>query len=309
MPDGLSWGTLRGSQYAQLYPDNIRAMILDGVVDHSISATQFSASESLGYDVAQRRMLEWMGSNSSSALDGRDAVKIHKDLVKKADETPLLVPGCAESGLCFANVTGDDIRILTVASVNSPLLWPKFSRTIQEAYDDDNATALAFPIVDTETGVTQSMLGVICQDWQFAQNWDEYRSLQFMSTAFSEGPQGAIGARMWPLGCAAWPTNVTNPAASMRVTNPSAPIMVVNALWDGVTGYDMALHVHSQIENSFLVTRYGEGHGSQEFPGAKQAMDRYLINLTIPEGPDNLVDQPWGVSETDFERFGWAKTL
>ena len=304
--DGLSWGTQRGSQYAQLYPDNIRAMILDGVIDHALSTTAFTASESLGYDLELRRMLEWMGQNSSSSLHGRNAIDLFPELIKRADKTPIEIPSCVESKECFPDVTGDDIRVQAVNNANQPLLWPSFSRTLQRMIDNGNATALAYPITNEEVGVTQSMLAIACQDWQFPTTWTDYRALQYMNTAFSPLPQGAIGARMWAIGCAKWPTKVTNPSRPMTVKNPSAPILLVNSLWDGATGYDQAVQVQSQIEKSVLITRYGEGHGSLEWPVTKQVMDSYLIDLIIPKEEDRVVDSPVGPDETDFELLGWS---
>lgn len=36
---GYSYGTLMGQQYAETYPDRIRAMVMDGNMDHSITST------------------------------------------------------------------------------------------------------------------------------------------------------------------------------------------------------------------------------------------------------------------------------
>jgi pimeloyl-ACP methyl ester carboxylesterase len=44
--DALSWGTQFASQYAHLFPNNIRAMILDAIVDHSVSNVEIGQSES-----------------------------------------------------------------------------------------------------------------------------------------------------------------------------------------------------------------------------------------------------------------------
>lgn len=67
---------MRGYDYAALYPDNVGLMVLDGVVDHSTSTAAMSASGMHSASLTMRRMLDWMHQNESSALQGRDTIKI-----------------------------------------------------------------------------------------------------------------------------------------------------------------------------------------------------------------------------------------
>lgn len=288
--------------YAQLWPQNIRAMVLDGVVDHSIDATQFSAAWSQSYSLTQRRMLKWMETNSSSALYGRDVVTLFHDLVKTADRKPLPAPACVTSETCLPEVTGDDIRYAAFQPTNYPAsLWINFSQALKEAADNNNASALSLPVSPNDTSSINGLLAIACQDWNFAQTWPEYQRKQFMTDAYSLDASGMLGERFWAMGCQRWPTDVTNPPRPMAVQHPSAPIMMVNALWDPATSYDSMLHVHAQIEGSVVVTRYGEGHGSLPFPGARKVMYEYLSDLVVPEAEHALVDQPVSSQETDFE--------
>ena len=280
-------------------------MILDSVSDHSVDAIPYAASESYSYSVVQRRMLEWMAANTTSALHGRDVVTLFHDLIKRADEHPLPAPECVGSGACFPNVTGDDIRHATFNPVNYPYLWQPFSEIIKEAADNNNASALSQTISHSETGVFQSMFAIICQDWDFRQSWAEYRLKQFMTSAFSVDTSGTLGERTWGIACQRWPTNVTNPPKPMTVKGTAAPIMLVNALWDPATGYDGMLNVHRQIEGSVVVTRYGEGHGSQAYPETRKVMYEYLADLKVPDAEHRLTDRPVSTAETEFEMQGW----
>lgn len=276
-------------------------MVLDGVVDHSLSEVMFSASEAFGYSLTQRRMFAWLGSNTSSALYGRDVALEYRNLLNRADAEEIAIPECIDSGTCYPNVTGDDIRRAVFDPINNPEQWPSFAEVLKEVFDNNNASGMLYPFSDQETGVSNSMFGIICQDYEWPDSWAEYQKLQYMHAAYSPEPQGPLGARMWPVGCARWPTKVTNPPASLRTRNISAPIMIVNALWDPASGYDMALNMHHQLEGSVLVTRYGEGHGSFTWPAAKRVMDRYYIDVEVPESGSLLVDSPLSALRTDFE--------
>jgi pimeloyl-ACP methyl ester carboxylesterase len=230
--------------YAHLYPDNIRTMVLDGVVDHSLSEVMFSASEAASYSITQRRMFDWMSKNELSALQGRDVAIEYSDLLQRVEQKPITLPACVESGTCYPNVTGDNLRQATFDPVNNPSQWIYYSAVLRDVIDDNNASAMAYPISDADTSTGNSMWAITCQDYDWPRTWAEYRNFQFMHGAYSPGPQGPLGARMWAVGCPRWPTKVTNPPASLRTRNISAPIMIVNALWDPATGIDMALNLH-----------------------------------------------------------------
>ena len=100
---------MRGYMYAEQYPNSIRAIVLDGLVDHNRSTIDFTNSESNGFSLTQRRMLEWMSANTTSALHGRDVVDLYRELVERADKNAIPAPSCVKSETCRAEVTGDDI--------------------------------------------------------------------------------------------------------------------------------------------------------------------------------------------------------
>lgn len=83
------------------------------------------------------------------------------------------------------------------------------------------------------------------------------------------------------------------------------PILIVHALYDPATGYDEAVRLNEKIENSVLLTRYGEGHGSLEYVEGAQAIMDYFVNGTVPDATA-LVDEPMNPeARTDFEILGW----
>lgn len=299
---------MRGFDYAALYPENVGSMVLDGAVDHSLSTTAAFASQVHSFSLVMRRMLQWMSDNSTSSLHGRDTIKIWRDLVERADADPLAAPDCVQSQACFPSVNGADLRIAMVNALGHPnVLWSQLAENLLQAYDNDNASGFSYPILESETGTTSSQLAIICHDWEFRDDWEEWKLLSYMSSAFSLDPAGATGGRLWAIGCARWPAKVTNPPRSLRVrnSNSAVPIMIVHALLDNVVGYDQAIGLHQRIDNSFLLTRYGEGHGSLEWTEGVLTIFDYFIRGSLPE-PGALVDQPWSQEVvTDFEVIGW----
>jgi pimeloyl-ACP methyl ester carboxylesterase len=62
---GLSYGTVIGTAYLELFPENVRAMVLDSDVDHSQEQTFSILTESRGYEATLNKFFEWCESNST----------------------------------------------------------------------------------------------------------------------------------------------------------------------------------------------------------------------------------------------------
>ena len=53
---GYSYGTFLGASYADAYPEHVRAFVLDGPVDPTLSATQVTLGQARGFERATRRL-------------------------------------------------------------------------------------------------------------------------------------------------------------------------------------------------------------------------------------------------------------
>jgi len=56
---GLSYGSMLGTAYAELFPGRIRAMALDGAVDHSLSESTMLADEAAAAETDQTARRPW----------------------------------------------------------------------------------------------------------------------------------------------------------------------------------------------------------------------------------------------------------
>ena len=55
---GASYGTKLGATYADLFPDKVGRMVLDGAVDLSIDSRQLSLEQAGGFEVALRSYVQ-----------------------------------------------------------------------------------------------------------------------------------------------------------------------------------------------------------------------------------------------------------
>ena len=68
---GFSYGTLLGATYAQLFPTNIRSMVLDGAVDPNVAPTDSSEGQAKGFEHAFDNFAAWCKAHAKAVPDRR----------------------------------------------------------------------------------------------------------------------------------------------------------------------------------------------------------------------------------------------
>lgn len=311
---GFSYGTQLGMAYAELYPENIRSMVLDGVLDHSQSETNMFVMESQTFEEELDRFFEWCNTTSECALQGQDAPRLFDELIDRAAKTPIPAPGCDKA--CRKDVTA--YELIHGIGMDESILrktpppgrsggWPLLSRNLKAAMAG-NATPFSEPIwykgiSDIEANSLWGELGSECQDWvctlprlafrcriltwchQFhsSKSVAETKTKNQLGKATAPHTQGISQSYDLQLRCLGWPTALTNPPHVAKIHGNPNPILLVNAYHDPSTSYDWAVAGQKQIKNSVLLSRDGDGHTSYGLAGeASKMMDEYLVSLKVP---------------------------
>ncbi|PWY81509.1 alpha/beta-hydrolase [Aspergillus sclerotioniger CBS 115572] len=287
---GLSYGTLLGAQYAQLFPQNIRAMALDGNMDHNEACTYSLVVPSSAYETELVRFGSWCAWNSSCALHGTDVLQLFDNLTAQADHHPIPAPGCNISGACRSDVTGEELRdnLRDWLSFKDPPAqlgltgWADLSVALAQA-SAGNATLLSTQLALDSSSSLFPELAIYCLDWsQDSRSLADVRNKQEMTATLMPHTRGAVEANMPQVQCLGWPFPVQNPEHNARINNTS-PILLVNAQYDPLTSLTWAVGLQDQIRESVLLTRAGDGHTSYVLQGeTSRAIDAYLVNLTLP---------------------------
>ncbi|RYO82914.1 hypothetical protein DL766_003391 [Monosporascus sp. MC13-8B] len=305
---GLSYGTQLFSQYAELFPEGVRAMVLDGALQHSQSESSNLLIESAAYETTLQKFFEWCNSTNSSAdcvllRDRGDggARQVFLDVLAKAGDAPIPAPGCDDgrATACRSSVTEEEARLNAQGLLLETASWPSLVRALLEARDEANATLLsrAQPIAvgdDYEDSYLFGGTAVHCQDWTHAtaSTWAGITELQIQGAAFAPLTRGASQTYRIQASCAGWPSPQRNPE---RLLSPyageGADVLLVNSVHDPSTSYVWAVGLRAELgERAVLLTRDGAGHTSWSLGGeATDAINRYLVNLTLPE-PGTVVD-------------------
>jgi pimeloyl-ACP methyl ester carboxylesterase len=300
---GFSYGTQLGAQYAELFPDNIRALVLDGIMDHSRSGPDLWGPESNGYEVTVNQFFDWCAKNNTCALHKvKDLPTKFDAFIDRANKSPIPAPSClnktSEVYPCFEDATGNEILRAFQTPICFPYPetgsvggWVGLSELLQVAMYNNDSSAFSTTKYASTTGYDMSYAAIFCQDAPRS-NWSaiDFKIKADVGAVATPHTRG-IG-EVWYLDalCMNWPTPVRNPPRSLAPAfasrNMSTPILLVNALYDPETPIQFALNVHRQLgeQNAHLIIRDGSGHTSYNHVGeTHRAINKYLVDLEVPK--------------------------
>ncbi|WP_084104747.1 alpha/beta hydrolase [Demequina sp. NBRC 110056] len=87
---GFSYGTQLGATYAQLYPENVGRLVLDGAVDFLLPSEEIGIGQAEGFENSLTNFLRWCTQRTDCALDGdvESARSQIQDLLSQSLEEP-----------------------------------------------------------------------------------------------------------------------------------------------------------------------------------------------------------------------------
>lgn len=255
-----SYGSAYGQAYLQRYPTHVKAMVLDGVVDHSIDFPTFVARNVRSVDDEFDRMVRWCRSSSSCALHGSDVGAVYDEVASAhADLIPV-------------------ISQLLAAGSDPGFGWPTLAQMLAAAKSGDlsgfeeihKATSISGGAGDPHVLAGKSGLfsGVICADYG---PQTDFGLLVARGRAVSgEAPRFAwkfwdytpnLRASVGVGDCVGWPIEAANPPYPLRVgLHPN--VMVANPTHDPATPLANAMSVWLQIPQARLLVADSDGHQS-----------------------------------------------
>ncbi|WP_232323889.1 alpha/beta hydrolase [Catenuloplanes japonicus] len=277
---GYSYGTLLGATYAQLFPQNIRAMVLDGAVDPQQGMVAGSESQAKGFERAFDNFSAWCARTPAQCPIGPDARGALTELLDKARATPL-------TGSDGREATAGWIFYSAVAALYTELYWPQLGKALGALRDGEPDEM--FELADTYTSRTDrgtydnqadALLAVNCADSDETVAPEQIRALQleWEKTYPLFGAPLAMGM----LGCAFWP-GAKDPYPTGPATG-APTIVVVGTVGDPATPYEQTAVLANMLGTGQVLTWEGEGHTA--YPNTQcitRAVDGYLIDLTAPE--------------------------
>jgi pimeloyl-ACP methyl ester carboxylesterase len=286
---GFSYGTSFGVHYADLFPDRVGRLVLDGAIDPALGAPEVFTAQMAGFENAFR-------AYAADCLTGADC-----------PFTGTLDEALAQASELFAGaearaLLADDGRQLTASSLGTALAyplydegsWPALSQMISELEAGDATMALQFAdayngrgddgrYVDNTIAVYTA---ATCLDGSYTGGLEGTRATLDAIEAAAPTVGAYVAYGDWvhlDVTCQNWPEpSVVTPAPIAAAG--AAPIMVVGTTNDPATPYAWAQAMAGQLESGVLVTRAGEGHTAyaQGNDCIDATVDAYLIEGTVP---------------------------
>jgi pimeloyl-ACP methyl ester carboxylesterase len=279
---GYSYGTTLGSTYAELFPRNVRAMVLDGAVDPDVNmqgdAEASAAGLESGFDAFARNCVKLI----AGCPIGTGPRQYVMNLLTQAGTTPIPTSERGDTRKATAGVVLTAVQ----AALYDTKSWPQLAQSLAAARGGDSKGL--FSLADSYTGRLQdgtyanrldANLAVTCADTKETFTESQVRTLVAQWNA--KYPLFGAGAAASLYTCSLWKAQRT--PLPKRDAEGSPPIVVVGNSGDPVTPLPGAQDMARDLTSGVLLVWQGQGHTSYpKTPCVTTAVDSYLVNLKPP---------------------------
>lgn len=279
---GQSGGTQLGAQYAELFPENIRSMILDCTFWPSQSGVANLMFSAISEEAALRSFFDWCEEQNTTmcpiAHQGQTVEAIWTNLLDRAEVDTVPASSCLNgtSACLIQNWTANNIRQATLQAFYKPFQKQNFnfaglaSAVYHAAFNNDASLFVvglngeARNDTDYNTSQAYAEYIITCND-RAQTDSATYWAMKDVATR-SETPlmRGVSPELEFQTGCIGWPATINNPPHSFNSTSTSRlpRILMVSNLVDPATPYSMAMQLQEEIgeDKATLVMRNATGH-------------------------------------------------
>ncbi len=281
---GFSYGTLLGATYAELFPDRIRAMALDGAIDPSLGLAEFRSGQGRAFEAALGRLFDrCAGDRDCPFYEGGRPEQAFDALMAQIDEEPI---PAVQNGR-RRNVGPGLAHAAVLSALYSPQSWQFLELGLAYAKQGDGSILIQMsdPFLGREPDGTYSNLvdaytANVCLDYPVPGDVDGFTAIADGLAA--DAPHFASYIAYNDLSCLFWPAPAERTPAPVRAAG-APPIVVVGSTGDTATPYAWSQALAGQLESGVLVTREGEGHTGYASLCVREALDAYLVDLEVPD--------------------------
>ncbi len=271
---GFSYGTQIGQQYAAFFPDRIRTMVLDGVVDPELSFTDFLLGQVRGFDQAFAGNVTACRRAGEHRCGVADLAAAYDEVRDQVERTP--IP--AGHG---HHIGPSELAVAATYVAYGSDGWRDLGPALADALDDHDGSRL-WDLAEGyyDLGGYGAYAAVVCTDTPPPLGAAAWQAFSDEARRVSPRFGGSVANELLP--CATWPYRSTHVPAA--ITAPGAPpILVVGNTADPATPYSNAVAVADHLRSGVLVTAAIDGHTAYGVDDCvTRLVDRYLVGRTVP---------------------------
>ncbi len=278
---GYSYGTRLGAAYAELFPENVRALVLDAAVLPDSDLTKLDSAQAGGFDLAF--------NNFAAACDA-DTDCILQDIGPTLEVFRALEDEIADVGSFSVDggrrLTAGELRYGVLASLYSVDTWPILAEGLFVAETLGDGTILQFladSLLDRQADGSYSNSREANRYINCADDPNRTSVEQTRIDSSSAGDESEFfgGIFRAGTGCLIAPDPI-DPLA-IGPADGAPPILVIGNTGDPATPYAWSVQLAEELSSGVLYTVEAEGHTAYgSFDCVEADVTAYLVDLTVP---------------------------
>ncbi|UUN28475.1 alpha/beta hydrolase [Streptomyces sp. FIT100] len=289
---GISYGTILGATYANLFPGKVRAMALDSNIDPPAWTNHASDDDPrlttflrMGSDRGAAAVLDQFLTHCGSAATARCAFSAGspKATRDKFDQLMRRLRVRPVGTWTYGRTVGDVVSGLYVVHPG----WTDLAGRLQDLWrgrapePSPSPPAPPVPNPDPYAGEEQAV-AVLCGDSPNPRDSGAYHALEEAAAA-----RAGDAGRFWAWAaeaCADWPATAADRYRGPWNEPTAHPVLVVGTTLDPATPYRNAHAMTKELANARLLTNSGYGHTALINPSScvNAYEGRYFIDGTLP---------------------------
>ncbi|TLS46170.1 alpha/beta hydrolase [Streptomyces montanus] len=278
---GYSYGTYLGAVYAKLYPERVRRLVLDSIVDPTGVWYDDNLAQDYAFNSRHQAFMAWVAKHDATYKLGTDPDKIE---AKWYAMRAALAKNPADKTVGASEL---EDTFLPGGYYNGywPYLAEAFAAYVNDKNDDPLVQAYEnFAAVDAAGDNGYSVYtSVQCRDAAWPRSWNQWRVDNW--AVHAKAPFMTWNNAWYNAPCAFWPVDTLEP---VDVSNHSVPpALLFQATDDAATPYEGGVTVHHLLRGSSLVVEQGGGNHGITL-GGNTCLDKhlatYLATGKVPRG-------------------------
>ncbi|MEO8262061.1 MAG: alpha/beta hydrolase [Pseudolysinimonas sp.] len=290
---GYSFGTYIGTVYAELFPDKVGRMVLDGAVEPPFGSFDELATQMAGFDSAFTAYMQDCLSSGDCPFDGP-----LQNALAEAHGLALSVDG--------QNLTSSDGRVLDSATVGTGIALTLYNQSnwfyLTQAFSDlqNGDPEFMFSLADSYNGRSGGAYADRSLDVYFAVTCaegtigtDDVDLLEGLSIMDQKGPivGGILALDDYVLleeACSQWPYPRPDFPETFDAEG-APPILVIGTTNDPATPYAQSVALADELSSGVMITYNGEGHTvyGNGVACIDDLVDDYFVKDVVPTSDPN----------------------
>ncbi|MFE5239102.1 MULTISPECIES: alpha/beta hydrolase [unclassified Streptomyces] len=284
---GYSYGTYLGAVYAKLFPERVRRLVLDSIVDPDGVWYEDNLGQDLAFDARHKAFAAWVAKNDATYGLGSDPAEVEAAWYRMRDSVKQHPAG--------GKVGPSELEDIFMPGGYYNGYWPRLAETFAAYVKDEDEDALVtayedFAAVDKSGDNGYSVYTAVqCRDAGWPRTWTSWRNDTWQ--AHRKAPFMSWNNTWYNAPCATWPVEPLEP---VRVGNDAIPpALLFQATDDAATPYEGGVTMNRKLEGSSLVVEQGGGNHGITLSG-NACLDAYLADYltdgTLPRGEGSGAD-------------------